>query len=103
MAYRVDTNVLGRLVNRTDAQHGVALRATIDLHRRGEWQAPDASGPEAENPGNSSRPDCQRPAAGKVRTGPLEEISSDSWSEKRTSRTARADRESTSSLRMKNQ
>jgi len=36
MAYLVDTNVLGRLANRSDAQHGVALRAAIELHRRGE-------------------------------------------------------------------
>ena len=36
MAYLVDTNVLGRLANKTDAQHGVALRAAIELHRRGE-------------------------------------------------------------------
>ena len=36
MAYLVDTNVLGRLANRSDAQHGVALHAAIELHRRGE-------------------------------------------------------------------
>jgi predicted nucleic acid-binding protein len=36
MAYPVDTNVLGRLANRSDAQHGVALHAAIELHRRGE-------------------------------------------------------------------
>ncbi len=36
MAYLVDTNVLGRLANKSDAQHGVALHAVIELHRRGE-------------------------------------------------------------------
>ncbi len=36
MAYLIDTNVLGRLANRSDAQHGVALHAAIELHRRGE-------------------------------------------------------------------
>ena len=36
MAYLIDTNVLGRLANKSDAQHGMALRAAIELHRRGE-------------------------------------------------------------------
>ena len=36
MTYLVDTNVLGGLANRTDAKYGVALRAAIELHRRGE-------------------------------------------------------------------
>jgi predicted nucleic acid-binding protein len=36
MPYLVDTNVLGRLANKSDAQHGVALHAAIELHRRGE-------------------------------------------------------------------
>jgi predicted nucleic acid-binding protein len=36
MAYLIDTNVLGRLANKSDAQHGVALHAAIELHRRGE-------------------------------------------------------------------
>jgi hypothetical protein len=36
MAYLVDTNVLGRLANKSDAQHGVALHAAIELHRRSE-------------------------------------------------------------------
>ncbi len=36
MAHLVDTNVLGRQANRSDAQHGVALHAANELHRRGE-------------------------------------------------------------------
>jgi predicted nucleic-acid-binding protein len=36
MAYLMDTNVLGRLANITDAQHGVASQAVVELHRRGE-------------------------------------------------------------------
>ncbi len=36
MAYLMDTNVLGRLANLTDAQHGVASQAVVELHRRGE-------------------------------------------------------------------
>jgi predicted nucleic acid-binding protein len=36
MAYLMDPNVLGRLANRTDAQHGVASQAVVELHRRGE-------------------------------------------------------------------
>ncbi|MGO8907951.1 MAG: type II toxin-antitoxin system VapC family toxin [Bradyrhizobium sp.] len=32
----MDTNVLGRLANLTDAQHGVASQAVVELHRRGE-------------------------------------------------------------------
>ena len=36
MAYLVDTNVLGRMANKSDAQHKVALHAAIELHRRGE-------------------------------------------------------------------
>ena len=36
MAYLVDTNVLGRLANKTDAQHAVALHAVVELHRHSE-------------------------------------------------------------------
>jgi predicted nucleic acid-binding protein len=36
MAYLVDTNVLGRLANTSDAQNGVAVHAATELHRRGE-------------------------------------------------------------------
>jgi len=36
MAYLVDTNLLARLANKSDAQHSVALHAVIELHRRGE-------------------------------------------------------------------
>ena len=36
MAYLVDTNVLGRLANKSDAQHGVAVSAVVELHRRSE-------------------------------------------------------------------
>jgi predicted nucleic acid-binding protein len=36
MTYLVDTNVLGRLANKSDLQHGVALHAVIELHRLGE-------------------------------------------------------------------
>jgi predicted nucleic acid-binding protein len=36
MAYLVDTNVLGRLANKSDAQHSVAVHAVVELHRRNE-------------------------------------------------------------------
>jgi predicted nucleic acid-binding protein len=36
MAYLVDTNLLARLANKSDAQYSVALHAVIELHRRGE-------------------------------------------------------------------
>ena len=36
MTYLVDTNVLGRLANSKDAQHGAALHAATELERRGE-------------------------------------------------------------------
>ncbi|HUG89567.1 MAG TPA: type II toxin-antitoxin system VapC family toxin [Planctomycetaceae bacterium] len=36
MAYLVDTTILGRLANAGDAQHVVAARAVLELHRRGE-------------------------------------------------------------------
>jgi len=36
MAYLLDTNILGRLANAADAQHPVASRAVVELHRRGE-------------------------------------------------------------------
>jgi predicted nucleic acid-binding protein len=36
MAVLVDTSVLGRLANRADASHAVALTALTELHRRGE-------------------------------------------------------------------
>lgn len=36
MAHLVDTSILSRLANTTDAQHGVATHAVRELHRRGE-------------------------------------------------------------------
>ena len=36
MAYLVDTNVLGRLATKSDAQDGVAVHAGIELHPRGD-------------------------------------------------------------------
>ena len=36
MAILIDTSVLGRLANRADAAHGVAVSAIAELHRRGE-------------------------------------------------------------------
>lgn len=36
MAYLIDTSILARLANATDAQHAVAARAVLQLHRRGE-------------------------------------------------------------------
>lgn len=36
MAHLIDTNVLVRLANATDAHHGAATRAVVELHRRGE-------------------------------------------------------------------
>ena len=36
MAVLVDTSVLGRLANRADAAHPVAVAAVAELHRRGE-------------------------------------------------------------------
>lgn len=36
MAFLLDTSVLARLANTTDAQHPVATRAVSELHRRGE-------------------------------------------------------------------
>ena len=36
MAYLIDTSVLVRLANATDARHPVAARAVLELHRRGE-------------------------------------------------------------------
>jgi hypothetical protein len=36
MAYLVDTNILARLANAADTQHPVAVRAVVELHRRGE-------------------------------------------------------------------
>lgn len=36
MAYLIDTSILARLANATDAQHAVAVRAVLELHRRGE-------------------------------------------------------------------
>jgi predicted nucleic acid-binding protein len=36
MAYLIDTNILARLANLADAQHAVAARAVVELHRRGE-------------------------------------------------------------------
>ncbi len=36
MAFLIDTSVLVRLANATDARHSVAARAVLELHRRGE-------------------------------------------------------------------
>jgi predicted nucleic acid-binding protein len=36
MAYLIDTTILGRLANANDAQHAVAVRAVLELHRRGD-------------------------------------------------------------------
>ena len=36
MAYLIDTTILARLANATDAQHVVAAHAVLELHRRGE-------------------------------------------------------------------
>jgi predicted nucleic acid-binding protein len=36
MAYLLDTSILVRLANATDAQHAVAARAVLELHRRRE-------------------------------------------------------------------
>ena len=36
MAYLIDTSLLARLANTTDAQHAVAVRGVVELHRRGE-------------------------------------------------------------------
>ena len=36
MAFLVDTSILVRLANTTDAQHPIAARAVLELHRRNE-------------------------------------------------------------------
>jgi predicted nucleic acid-binding protein len=36
VAYLVDTNILARLANAADAKHAEAVRAVLELHRRGE-------------------------------------------------------------------
>lgn len=36
MAFLLDTSILVRLANTTDAQHTIAARAVVELHRRGE-------------------------------------------------------------------
>ncbi|HJT32484.1 MAG TPA: type II toxin-antitoxin system VapC family toxin [Pirellulales bacterium] len=36
MAYLLDTTILARLANAADAQHAVAARAVVELHRGGE-------------------------------------------------------------------
>ncbi|MHB1558500.1 MAG: type II toxin-antitoxin system VapC family toxin [Isosphaeraceae bacterium] len=36
MAYLIDTSILARLANAGDAQHAVAIKAVLELHRRGE-------------------------------------------------------------------
>lgn len=36
MAYLVDTSILARLANSADASHPIAVRAVVELHRRGE-------------------------------------------------------------------
>jgi len=36
VAYLIDTTILARLANATDAQYAVAARSVLELHRRGE-------------------------------------------------------------------
>lgn len=36
MTVLIDTSILGRLANATDAQHATAARAVLELHHRGE-------------------------------------------------------------------
>jgi predicted nucleic acid-binding protein len=36
MAYLIDTSILARLANAADAQHAIAAKAVLELHRRGE-------------------------------------------------------------------
>jgi predicted nucleic acid-binding protein len=36
VAYLIDTTILARLANTTDAQHVIAAKAVFELHRRGE-------------------------------------------------------------------
>jgi predicted nucleic acid-binding protein len=36
MAFLIDTTILVRLANATDAQHAIAAQAVMELHRRGE-------------------------------------------------------------------
>ena len=36
MAYLIDTSVLGRLANTAALSHPIALRAVVEMHRRGE-------------------------------------------------------------------
>lgn len=36
MGYLIDTTILARLANSTDAQHAVAAKAVLELHRSGE-------------------------------------------------------------------
>jgi predicted nucleic acid-binding protein len=36
MAWLIDTSILGRLANLTDASHAVAAQAVLELHRRGD-------------------------------------------------------------------
>jgi predicted nucleic acid-binding protein len=36
VAYLIDTTILARLANATDARHAVAAQAVLELHRRGE-------------------------------------------------------------------
>ena len=36
MSYLVDTNILARLANVSDAQHAIVTQAVVELHRRGE-------------------------------------------------------------------
>jgi predicted nucleic acid-binding protein len=36
VAYLIDTSILARLANASDAQHAVSARAVFELHRRGE-------------------------------------------------------------------
>src|SRR5712692_5886853 len=36
VAYLIDTTILARLANATDAQHAVAASAVLELHRRSE-------------------------------------------------------------------
>jgi predicted nucleic acid-binding protein len=81
MAYLVDTNVLARLANAADAQHAVAVRAVVELHRRGELLhvTPQvliefrsmATRPKAQNGLGLSAADAEAQAAGFEASFPL--------------------------------
>ncbi|SRR5579885_2188840 len=81
MAYLIDTNILARLANTADAQHAVAARAVVELHRRGEVLhiTPQvliefrslATRPKAQNGLGLSAADAEAQAAGFEASFPL--------------------------------